>query len=173
MTNRRRFDKENELNGWFRPRQTTQRTLFPEARDGFLARIRLSLDELERWQERGWLSFDARSMTELDEPETTEILFVRNLAHSGLPDAIINTMLETLPKPYSYDPLATAFNFIHGWVALPPFDEEDVDRFMDDYLEEWTKAKLESGDMELLDKVYRAVFQQRLEAHRVKKGADE
>lgn len=162
MGKRNKWEREGESDGWYKPRRTFQRTLFPEDRDTFLASVQLSLDELERWRERGWLSFDASKMAQLNTPETTEILFLRNVARSGLSDAIINRMLARLSKPYSYDPLETAYSFVYGWVALPPFNEEDVDSFMADYFEQWAKAKLESGDTQLLDKMVSVVMSYRI-----------
>ena len=44
--------------GCSRPMPKRQNTLFPEERNTVLARMKVGMEELLRWQNQGWLSFD-------------------------------------------------------------------------------------------------------------------
>lgn len=113
---------------WERPCQNTQPTLFPGAVDECLAACGVPPDVVRRWRRLGWISFDIDDLGQIDEPEEFEICFVRNIAQSGLPEDQINNLLSELDKPYSYDPVRTAYHFDYGWV-VPRFElnAEDLD----------------------------------------------
>src|SRR5256885_1763944 len=98
---------------WLPPFQITQRSMFPRSLEEWLARAKLSKDEIRAWRQLGWISFDVDCLVHLDDPEFYEVIFVRNIARSGIPFALISEMLSKLPKPYSYDPILTAFSFAH------------------------------------------------------------
>lgn len=140
-------DGRNLPYGWLEPTRATQRGLFPDERDILLARMRVSLDEATRWHEKRWLSFDPRTVTEIHDPERNELLFLRNLVQSGFSDAQIQTWLDPLSPPYSYDPILTAYSFAHGWVRLPPQTTDcEVDDFIRQHLDEWVRDRLREGD---------------------------
>jgi len=80
----------------------------------------VSADELHRWHERGWLSFDPFKIERIDWGEEIEVRFVSDLARTSLSDAWIGKLLTSLPKPYCYSPDATFFSFsAKQWVTLP------------------------------------------------------
>lgn len=98
-----------------------QRTLFTQSPDEFLAEMRVSVDEMNHWHSKGWLSFVPDTIKEYDETERTEVMFIKALARFGLSDAMVNRLLSSLDKPYCYDPKATFFSFMQdSWVTLPP-----------------------------------------------------
>jgi hypothetical protein len=142
------------LDGWVRPSQVFQLSLFPDERDEFLARAMVSQDELERWRKLGWISFDAREKDEFQTSEGNEILFVRNLARSGLSDAQITELLSELPKPYSYPPTRTAYSFEYGWVQPDcTLSDEDVNGLIEEGWEDWLKALASRGEVDELIRI--------------------
>ena len=122
---------------WWRPIQKTETTMFKSPVDTVLAECHVSRDDLRRWRESKWISFDVDSEIELDEPEYCEICFVRNLARSGLADAQIAELLDKLPKPYRYDPCRVAYHFGFGWVQPIKIVEKDPFDVVADTLVDW------------------------------------
>ena len=131
-----------------RPTQvSTQLSLFPRGRDETLAKVRVSLDDMTRWQQIGWLSYETAALETLEDDQIAEMVFIRDIARSGLPDSLITEMLGDLERPYAYPPTTTAYSFAHGWVevAFP-----DMDEMMDQHLEDWVQEKVLQGDEERL-----------------------
>ena len=121
--------------------------MFPDGRDEMVAKARVSIDHMARWQELGWISYDAAVRETLEHHEVMEMVFIRDLARSGLPVAFVSELLADLPKPYAYDPRTTAYSFSVGWVeALIP----DLDDLVENHLEEWAQEKQVSNDEEHL-----------------------
>jgi len=145
MMRRGSFDSENQVS---RPAQvSTQLNLFPNGRDEMFARARVSIDDMARWQELGWISYDASVRETLEHHEVMEMVFIRDLARSGLPAAFVSELLADLPKPYAYDPATTAYSFSVGWVeAVIP----DLDDLVENHLEEWAQEKQVRNDEERL-----------------------
>jgi len=107
----------------------------------------------------GWLSFGTDALTTLDDPELSELCFIRNIARSGLSDEQIDAFLEGLPKPYRYDPLRTAYNFAWGWVEAPAIPGTyDVDAFIEEHLSDWIAQKAEQGDSDRLQDLMSEVW---------------
>ena len=106
-----------------------------------LVRLRVSPDDLQRWHQRGWLSFDEKltgQLEEFDDPKVFEIQIVRDIVRSGLPDAQIESLLLKLPKPLAYNPERLAFSFTHGWVYVePPVPIPVPWVVIEDHLDEW------------------------------------
>lgn len=140
--------------GFHRPRQDLQGTLFREPRETVLANARVSSDELTRWHSSNWLSFNT-AIEEFDWREESELLFVRDLARSGLPDAYITRLLEELPVPRRYAHERLAYSFTHGWVEAdrPP----DPDEVTDENFEDWLSALADNGRCDRLLEVYQLV----------------
>lgn len=140
--------------GWRRAdgtRREAQLDLFPRDRDEVLAAAGVSLDDLARWRERGWISFDAKALGALDAPLIAEVAFIRNLARSGLPDALIGRLLQELEPPYRYDPTRTAYSFAYGWVQPPPVaDDDEVEDFLKERLPAWLFDKAVIGELKVL-----------------------
>ena len=149
--------------GWHRVTgedRETQLDLFTRSRDELLAKAKVSLDELARWRTKGWLSFDAAELGELAEPLCSEVVFIRNLARSGLSDEQIGQLLSELEPPYSYQPTRTAYSFAFGWVQPPPvLDYREVDEFVQLHLQKWIDDKVLSGDVEMLKQLLSKLFQ--------------
>lgn len=162
--------------GWQRvthEKRESQLDLFPKHRDELLAMAKVSLDDVERWHKRGWISFDASVLDTLVEPLFSELCFIRNLARSGLSDMQIEQLLGELEPPYRYHPTRTAYSFAFGWVQIPPMpQEEDVDAFVQESMPEWIADKARLGEFDLLEdlqgQVMFAVAEER--ARRKKKG---
>src|SRR5262245_34835359 len=102
--------------GWERPAADDQRTRFKQQTDNALAELRVSRDEIRRWHQLGWISFEVDALAELDEPEKSEIAFVCSIARSGLSEAQVSVFLGELSKPYKYAPDRVAYHFVFGWV---------------------------------------------------------
>ena len=97
-----------------------QRTFFTQSPDEFLTEMGVSVDEMNQWRAKGWLSFDPDTIKKYDETERIEVMFIKALARFGLSDAMVNRLLSGLDKPYCYDPRTTFFSFIQeSWVTLP------------------------------------------------------
>ena len=119
---------------------STQLTLFPSTREAFVAETFISADEMESWHRKGWLSFDPLQVDRYDAPERVEVLFIKGLSRSGLSDAMINRILNSLERPYRYDPSETFFSFLENrWIGLPP--EPDPADVTGHYLAELVKAE--------------------------------
>ena len=139
------------MNDWRKPRRYDdgQGFLFRVSVDELLARLRVSRDDARRWNSLGWLSFDVDDQTELEPPLEWELEFIRSLARSGLNDAQVNELLETLEKPYRYRPEAIAYHFEYGWVSPPPESEPfDV---VEGTLDEWLESLAEEGETNKLE----------------------
>lgn len=145
--------------GWQTPDQITQSTLFPENTEVVLASASVSFDEVVRWQDLGWISFDPTHRQELDDPEVMELLFIRNIARSGLSVAIINQLLSSLNKPYSYHPRRVVYSFADGWVQIPPLPEDcDICNFFEAHMDQWIRTRLSRDETEELRDVAYAIL---------------
>lgn len=137
------------------PRHATslaQRCLFTMSLDEFEASTKVSVDEMQRWRERGFLAFDPRAVTAFDDRHRMEVEFVAALVRSGLGDAWIEGILARLPKPYCYDPSQTFYSFTHGqWVTLPP--APDADEVIDEHLAGLADAEDWAGLRDLRDRI--------------------
>jgi len=99
----------------------TQNCLFTMGLDEFEASAQVSGDEMQRWRERGFLSFDPRVVVAFDDRHRIEVEFIAALVRSGLGDAWIEEILGGLRKPYCYNPAQTFYSFSHRrWITLPP-----------------------------------------------------
>ena len=97
-----------------------QPTLFRMSTDEFTAHTGVSLDEMNQWNEKGWLSFDPDMIKNYDERERLEVRFIKALARYGLGYAMIDRLLSGLKKPYCYDPETTFYSFAkEAWITLP------------------------------------------------------
>ncbi len=106
---------------------SAQLTLFSLTREEFSAEMFVATDEMELWHRKGWLSFNPVAVDRYDDPEKIEVLFVKGMARSGLSDATISRILQTLPKPYRYDQARTFFSFLDNrWISLPIPDASDI-----------------------------------------------
>ena len=110
------------------------RTLFPfKNLEAFEIETGVSRDEMSRWAEKGWLSFEPASVEEYDEPQWGEIEFVKPIVRSGLSDEWIDTLLSKLEVPYCYNSKRTFYSFAdQSWKTVPitPEPEETVDEHL-------------------------------------------
>lgn len=98
-----------------------EHTLFPMSLESFEVMAQVSADEMRRWHDAGWLSFDPYKLHQVDWAEDTEVRFIRALARSGLSDERISELLAPLAKPYCYGPERTFYSFEkRSWITLPP-----------------------------------------------------
>lgn len=142
---------------WDRPSPETQSCLFSDPTDQVLAELRVSRDEVKRWRERRWVSFDIDAMETLDWISSGEIQFVRDVARSGLLDAQINALFSSLPSPYRYSPGTLAYSFAYGWV-VPSKDSpfEVIDR----KISYWLEHLAEKHDVDRLESLSRSIARQ-------------
>lgn len=115
-----------------------------------LARLGVSADDLRRWHDQGWLSFDEtldETFDEFDDPRCFEIQVVRDVVRSGLSDVQIAHLLAQLRKPFAFNPDRLALSFRHGWVYAPPpvgipEPSEVIEENFDDWLAQCDEEKL-------------------------------
>ena len=139
-----------------RPTQVgNQLSLFPRGRAETLAVLKVSLDDAAHWQQAGWLSYDAAALETLEDNQIAELVFIRDIARSGLPHSFITELLGELERPYAYPPETTAYSFSSGWVevAFP-----DMNEMVDQHLENWVQEKLAEGNEERLSAVSESIM---------------
>jgi hypothetical protein len=145
--------------GLMRPQFTInhQPCLFRVTLAEVLARLSVSADDLRRWHDRGWLSFDENmdeALDEFDDPKSFEIQIVRDVVRSGLSDVQIESLLAKLPKPFAFNPERLAFSFRHGWVYVePPVEIPEPSEVIEEHLDEWMAQCDEETLEDLRDKV--------------------
>jgi hypothetical protein len=107
----------------------------------------VSIDEMKRWHDKGWLSFSPDEKEEINDPDLFEIRFVRDVVRSGLSDACVEKLFSQLSKPYSYNPDRIAYSFSLGWVEYTEsYEEIDYAEVIEDHLEEWLDEISEEED---------------------------
>lgn len=145
--------------GLMRPQFTInhQPCLFRVTLAEVLARLSVSADDLRRWHDRGWLSFDVNmdeALDEFDDPKSFEIQVVRDVVRSGLSDVQIESLLAKLPKPFAFNPERLAFSFRHGWVYVePPVEIPEPSEVIEEHLDEWMAQCDEETLEDLREKV--------------------
>jgi len=111
-----------------------ERTLFPfKNLEAFEIETGVSRDEMSRWADKGWLSFEPASVEEYDEPQWGEVEFVKPVVRSGLSDEWIDTLLSKLESPFCYNSKRTFYSFTdQSWKTVPtiPEPEETVDEYL-------------------------------------------
>lgn len=143
--------------GWQRPTRLVQATLFPCAVETTLAETSITVAEADDWSRRGWLSFSVSSCTQIDEPEWAELVFVRNLARSGLGSWVIDRLLADLGRPYRLHPHRVAYSFAFGWVELPRSREPDPAKLTSELVSEWVDIAETNDDRDSLLAVAAAI----------------
>ena len=110
------------------PRHSSdQMSLFSLTLEEFSAEMFVATEEMELWHRKGWLSFDPVAVDRYDIPERVEVLFIKGIARSDFSDAMIGRILQSLEKPYRYDPAETFFSFLENrWIGLPIPDPADI-----------------------------------------------
>lgn len=140
----------NRLPAWFErptPQLGVQPTLFPEDIHDVLARLKVSPDELGRWHQLEWMSFDATSAERLEPAQFDELVFVRDVVRSGLSDAVLRILFEQLPRPLAADPDRITYSFTHGWVQPVLTSEPDPGELVDANVDAWFEQLAEEGQM--------------------------
>lgn len=124
-----------------------QLLFFDAAIGSVAATLRVSLDDMKRWHELRWLSFNPATEALIDHEQIEEIRFLRNVVRSGLPDAYLSALLKSLPKPVFQGYNYLAYSFKYGWVVAEPVYLVDVDEAG---LEAAVEELFENEDMDAL-----------------------
>ena len=146
-----------------RPQPITdhQPGLFRVTLPDVIAGLGVSLDDLRRWHDSGWLSFNEKLDEALDEfgdPRIFEIQIVRDIVRSGLSDAQIDVLLSKLPKPFAFNPDKLAYSFRHGWVQVePPVEIPEPSEVIDEHIDDWIANCGEATLADLRDKIDEAL----------------
>ena len=143
----------NQLPPWFcrpEPERGAQHSLFTDNLAEVLANFQVSVDELNRWHENGWISFGSEFHEGLESWHVNEIRFVRDVVRSGLSDAYVRFLFDQLPRPMDFDPASIAYSFSLGWVEADSPSEPDPDEIISEHVEEWLGNLAEEGDVERL-----------------------
>ena len=122
-----------------------QLSLLPEDIYSVLADLKVSSDELIRWHQRGWISFDTQTVDYLEPAQVGELAFVRDVIRSGLSDALLTALFDQLPTPVSANPNLIAFSFTHGWVMPTYTSEPDIDQCIDENVDAWLDTLAAEG----------------------------
>ena len=151
-------DNPEDLPIWFkrpRPVRMFQQSLFQITLKDALVRLRISEDDLSRWNTKGWVSFDGAvdaRLNDYDDPLIFNLTFVRDIVRSGLSDSQIEYILDQLPKPLAFNPDRIAYSFKYGWVETVPAEspEDIIEEHLDSWLEEIDAERLQ----ELQKRIY-------------------
>ena len=151
--------RETSLPGgiWCRPSPDTQPRLFHVSVTEGLAELRVSRDEVRRWQQQGWISFDIQAMIQLEDQDRWEIEFVRDIARSGLSDSQIEELFVNLPKPYRFNPICVAYHFGFGWVKVHRDDPFNV---VEENVIEWIERFDDQNDLHQLNEIRDKITEQ-------------
>ena len=154
-------DHQKPLHSWHfqRPRRLDARqpSLFVRRFDDWLAELEVSRDELKRWADRGWLSFDPDSVKEVSafgDERVLEVQFIRDFSRSGLSDAQLLALADCAGTPLNFDPARVTWSFSHGWVEPKPCHEckeRDSESHVDSGHEEDALVDASSEVQRLLD----------------------
>lgn len=150
-------DENITLPSWFKkpdPEKHYQLSLFATKLNEISIEYKVSIDEMKRWHDKGWLSFSPDEKEELNDPDLFEIRFVRDLVRSGLSDACVEKLLSQLSKPYRYNPDRIAYSFSLGWVEYTEsYEATDYAEVIEDHLEEWLNELSAVEDEEVINNI--------------------
>lgn len=133
------------------PEPELQACLFgDDPTDQVLANLKVSRDEVKRWQEKSWVSFDIDETDTLDRFHSGELEFVRDVARSGLLDAQINALFASLPTPYRFSPETLAYSFAYGWVVP---SKDSPYELIEANVTDWLENLAEEHEIERLEKL--------------------
>ena len=121
-----------------------QSTLFKTSKKEVLENYKVSETEASKWYKLNYLSFDFDSLSEFEESQFLEIIFINKLINSCKNDTFFNYLLSKLQKPYSYNYNKIYFDIFEGeWKELPLVKEisdfsfeKIVDELLDNCKEE-------------------------------------
>ncbi len=125
-----------------------QESLFTTPVEEALATLKVSPDDCKRWKGIGWLSFDVTQHETLQPALEAELEFIAAIARSGLNDALISKLLESLDRPYRYDPRRVAYSFRDGWVQCPW--EDDPHDVIEENIHDWLSHLLNEEETDRL-----------------------
>jgi len=105
--------------------------------------------------EDGWLSFDPKSKSELNESQEVELLFIGYLVLAGCDGYLLKHLLSGLQKPYSYRMNRVYYDWVgQAWRLL-----EDDDK-LDAMFEEWLEQLIDSSDSYRRESIRRGIKRQ-------------
>ena len=130
-----------------------QGSLFLFTPEEVCGELSLSADAAGELYANGWLSFDPRFVSAMDEAQEAELRFLGSLWAVGCDDRVLRNVLEGLRRPYSYS---------HGdiyycwprrkWQSLPRIPEDRAD-----VLSEWLAELVGDEDLDGLISVLKQV----------------
>jgi len=129
--------------------QHGQQLLFPQSARELSEAIGLNWWAACKLHEEGWLSFDPKSATALDQQQEHELRFIGSLVAAGCDHLMLCTLLEGLARPYCYAVGAIYYDWPERrWRLLPepPPDPEEA-------FEDWLAAIEEEGDASQLEEL--------------------
>jgi hypothetical protein len=123
--------------------KANQQLLFPANPAVVCQELGLNWWAALKLHEDGWLSFPPDRTPQLDEAQETELRFVGSLVIAGCDHNMLASLLNELPKPYSYDPQKLFYDWsLRRWRALPEPDANPEAVFAD-----WLEELVESSDV--------------------------
>lgn len=144
---------------WCVPYSNTGPTFMPVDTSCVLAEAKISVEQAERWFEKGWLSFSCREREALDQHHMAELVFVRSVAESLLSDTQVDAILGHLSKPYNYDCTRVAWSFMYGWVEMPIFyQKRNMDRIFEEHFDQWLRHLAVTGQRERIETLQDQIY---------------
>ncbi|MEE2644458.1 MAG: hypothetical protein VYD19_05950 [Myxococcota bacterium] len=125
-----------------------QLTLFPEPLEAALVRLRISTDELDQWNGKGWITYGSLRKEPLEDGEINSLCFIRDVVRRGFPQVLVEFLLSQLLRPIKVDPNRTTYSFTHGRITVPSVPTFDY------ILDTWLFERAREGDIESLDRFY-------------------
>ena len=113
-----------------------QCSLFPTAPKEVCERIGLKLEAAVKLYKNGWLSFNPRSVSRIEEDNEAELLFVGSLVACGCNEAMLKKLLADLQKPYCYRPNQIYFDWVaKKWRLIPDHEDPVPEEVFTDWLD--------------------------------------
>lgn len=127
-----------------------QSTLFKTSKKEVLEDYKVSETEASKWYKLNYLSFDFDSLSEFEESQFLEIIFINKLINSCKNDAFFNYLLSKLQKPYSYNYNKIYFDiFEDEWKELP-LVKEISDYSCEEIIDELLENSTEENKIEII-----------------------
>jgi hypothetical protein len=126
--------------------KSAQQLLFPASPCAICQEMGLNWWAALKLHQDGWLSFPPDRTPQLDEAQEAELRFVGALVAAGCDHHMLDALLSSLPKPYSYDFRRLYYDWsVRRWRVLPEPHANPEAVFAD-----WLEALVQTSDVSTL-----------------------
>ena len=139
--------------------QLVQMRLFPTRPREVCRAIKLNWMAALYLRDAGWLSFDPESISELNEGQEAELIFLGSLVVAGCDNAMLEQMLHDLKKPYQYSLERIFYDWRKNqWSVLPSMTSLEPEEFLREWLDELVEQENEKQLQQIEQLVAKALF---------------